>query len=30
MIDQETLFREKGIRPEQVVDVLSLSGDAFG
>ena len=28
MIDQETLFREKGIRPEQVVDVLSLSGDA--
>ena len=28
MIDQETLFREKGIRSEQVVDVLSLSGDA--
>ena len=28
MIDQETLFREKGIRPEQVVDVLSLSGDS--
>lgn len=28
MIDQETLFREKGLRPEQVVDVLSLSGDS--
>ena len=28
MIDQETLYREKGIRPEQVVDVLSLSGDS--
>jgi DNA polymerase-1 len=28
MIDQETLFREKGIRPEQVVDVLALSGDS--
>ncbi|HHT9136533.1 MAG TPA: DNA polymerase I [Candidatus Wunengus sp. YC60] len=28
MIDRESLFREKGIRPEQVVDVLSLSGDA--
>ena len=28
MIDQETLFKEKGIRPDQVVDVLSLSGDA--
>lgn len=27
MIDPETLFREKGIRPEQMVDVLSLSGD---
>ncbi len=28
MIDPETLFREKGIRPEQVVDVLALSGDS--
>ena len=28
MIDQETLYREKGIRPEQVVEVLALSGDA--
>ncbi|HHT9113684.1 MAG: DNA polymerase I [Planctomycetes bacterium] len=28
MIDQETLYKEKGIRPEQVVDVLSLSGDS--
>ncbi len=28
MIDQETLYREKGIRPEQVVDVLALSGDS--
>ncbi len=28
MIDPEALFREKGIRPEQVVDVLALSGDA--
>ncbi|MEP9410350.1 MAG: DNA polymerase I [Candidatus Brocadia sp.] len=28
MIDQEFLFKEKGIRPEQVVDVLALSGDA--
>ncbi|OQY98635.1 MAG: DNA polymerase I [Candidatus Brocadia sp. UTAMX2] len=27
MIDQESLFKEKGIRPEQVVDVLALSGD---
>ncbi|NUO09404.1 MAG: DNA polymerase I [Candidatus Brocadia sp.] len=27
MIDPEILFREKGIRPEQMVDVLSLSGD---
>ncbi|HHT9129623.1 MAG TPA: DNA polymerase I [Candidatus Brocadiaceae bacterium] len=27
-IDQEVLFREKGIRPDQVVDVLALSGDA--
>lgn len=28
MIDQESIFREKGIRPEQTVDVLALSGDA--
>jgi len=28
MINQEALFREKGIRPEQVVDVLALSGDS--
>ncbi|MBU6391293.1 MAG: DNA polymerase I [Planctomycetes bacterium] len=28
MIDQEVLFREKGIRPVQVVDMLALSGDA--
>ncbi|HQU31100.1 MAG: DNA polymerase I [Planctomycetia bacterium] len=28
IIDQESLFTEKGIRPEQVVDVLALSGDA--
>jgi len=28
VIDPEFLFREKGIRPEQVVDVLALSGDA--
>lgn len=28
MIDREVLFKEKGIRPEQVVDVLALSGDA--
>lgn len=28
MIDQEVLFKEKGIRPEQVVDVMALSGDA--
>ncbi|MDR4508245.1 MAG: DNA polymerase I [Candidatus Brocadiaceae bacterium] len=27
MIDQDMLFREKGIRPEQVIDVLALSGD---
>src|SRR5574337_713559 len=26
MLDTEALFREKGIRPEQVVDVLALSG----
>ncbi len=28
MIDQDILFKEKGIRPEQVVDTLALSGDA--
>ncbi len=28
IIDQEVLQKEKGIRPEQVVDVLALSGDA--
>ena len=28
MIDSESLLREKGIRPEQVVDVFALSGDA--
>ncbi len=28
MIDPESLFKGKGIRPEQVVDVLSLSGDS--
>lgn len=28
MIDQEVLLKEKGIRPDQVVDVLALSGDA--
>ncbi len=28
MIDQDVLFKEKGIRPDQVVDVLALSGDA--
>lgn len=28
IIDQEVLFKEKGIRPLQVVDVLALSGDA--
>lgn len=28
MIDQESLFKGKGIRPEQVVDVLALSGDS--
>lgn len=28
MFDQETLFRERGIRPDQVVDVLALSGDS--
>ncbi|MCF6155792.1 MAG: DNA polymerase I [Candidatus Brocadia sp.] len=28
MIDQDVLLKEKGIRPEQVVDVLALSGDA--
>ncbi|HHT9141911.1 MAG TPA: DNA polymerase I [Candidatus Wujingus californicus] len=28
MIDKEVLFKEKGIRPDQVIDVLSLSGDA--
>ncbi|MBI2471290.1 MAG: DNA polymerase I, partial [Planctomycetes bacterium] len=28
MIDHESLLKEKGIRPEQVVDVLALSGDA--
>ena len=27
MIDQDALYKEKGIRPEQVVDVLALSGD---
>jgi len=27
MIDQETLLKEKGIRPDQVVDVLALAGD---
>lgn len=29
MIDDEALFKEKGIRPDQVVDVLSLSGDSI-
>ncbi len=28
MIDPEVLFNEKGIRPEQVVEMLALSGDA--
>lgn len=28
IIDQEVLLKEKGIRPDQVVDVLALSGDA--
>lgn len=28
IIDQEVLLKEKGIRPEQVIDVLALSGDA--
>ncbi|TVM00484.1 MAG: DNA polymerase I [Candidatus Brocadia sp. WS118] len=28
MVDPESLFKEKGIRPEQVVDVLALSGDS--
>ncbi len=28
LIDQEALFKEKGIRPDQVTDVLALSGDA--
>ncbi len=27
IIDQEVLLKEKGIRPDQVVDVLALSGD---
>ncbi|CAG1021476.1 partial DNA polymerase I, partial [Methylococcales bacterium] len=27
MIDSESLLREKGIRPEQTIDVLALSGD---
>ncbi|MCF6158617.1 MAG: DNA polymerase I [wastewater metagenome] len=27
VIDQEILFKEKGIRPDQVIDVLALSGD---